>query len=160
MSKTTRYAIIAAVVLAAVVVIAFKEGGAGDRPEAPNTTSGPAATGALGPELSPEDGTPHLIDLGAASCIPCKMMAPILEDLKSEYEGVLQVTFIDVSKNAAAARRYNIRAIPTQIFLSPGGRELDRHEGFMSREAILDKWRELGFDLSPRPAPAGSGGTD
>ena len=90
---------------------------------------------------------PRLVDLGAGKCIPCKMMAPILEDLKKDYEGKLEVVFIDVWQNADEGSKYNIRVIPTQIFYSPEGKELFRHEGFYSREDILAKWKELGHEF-------------
>jgi thioredoxin 1 len=94
------------------------------------------------------------MDLGSVTCIPCKMMAPILEQLKKEYAGRLQVTFIDVNKDGEAARKYGIRLIPTQIFFDASGKERFRHEGFMSREDILAKWKELGVDLAKAEAPA------
>jgi len=91
---------------------------------------------------------PRLVDLGADKCIPCKMMAPILEEIRREYQGRLEVTFIDVWKNPSAGRAYGIRAIPTQIFIDGSGRELFRHEGFYSKENILSKWRELGIEIN------------
>jgi thiol-disulfide isomerase/thioredoxin len=90
---------------------------------------------------------PRLIDLGADKCIPCKMMAPILEELKEEYKGVFEVMFIDVWKDPQPARQYKIRVIPTQIFLDGSGKELFRHEGFFSKEDILNKWAELGIEV-------------
>lgn len=90
---------------------------------------------------------PRLLDLGADKCMPCKMMAPILEEMKTTYAGQLQVDFIDVWKNPRAAQEYGIRVIPTQIFFGPDGKELGRHEGFMSREAILAQWRKFGITL-------------
>jgi thioredoxin 1 len=91
---------------------------------------------------------PRLVDLGADKCIPCKMMAPILEELKKEYEGRLQVEFIDVWKNPDEIGMYGIRLIPTQIFFDASGRELFRHEGFYSRENILGRWKELGVEFA------------
>jgi len=90
---------------------------------------------------------PRMVDLGAGKCIPCKMMAPILEELKKDYEGKLEVVFIDVWQNADEGSKYKIRVIPTQIFYSPEGKELFRHEGFYSREDILAKWKELGHEF-------------
>jgi thioredoxin 1 len=94
-----------------------------------------------------EAGLPRLLDLGAGKCIPCKMMAPILEDLKKEYAGRLMVEFIDVWQSPDAGKRYGINVIPTQIFYDAAGRELFRHAGFFSKEDILGKWRELGVNL-------------
>jgi thioredoxin 1 len=99
-----------------------------------------------GPESIPVE-LPRLIDLGADKCIPCKMMAPILEELKEEYKEVFEVMFIDVWKDPQPGKRYKIRVIPTQIFLDGSGKELFRHEGFYSREDILNKWAELGIEV-------------
>jgi thioredoxin 1 len=91
---------------------------------------------------------PKLVDLGADKCIPCKLMAPILKELKTEYAGRMDVEFIDVWKNPDAGKPHKIRLIPTQIFFAASGKELFRHEGFFSKEDILAKWKELGVDLS------------
>ena len=88
-------------------------------------------------------GLPRLVDVGADKCIPCIMMAPILEELKKEYEGSLDVEFVDVWKNPKAGEQYKIRVIPTQIFYDASGKELYRHVGFMSKEDILKKLAEL-----------------
>jgi thioredoxin 1 len=90
---------------------------------------------------------PKLLDLGAHKCIPCKMMAPILDELTKEYKGVFDVEFIDVwqPENKEKAEAYGIRSIPTQIFFDASGKELWQHEGFISKKDILKKWQELGF---------------
>jgi thioredoxin 1 len=87
---------------------------------------------------------PRLVDLGAGKCIPCKAMAPILEELKKTYAGKLDVVFIDVWENPTEAEKYKIDLIPTQVFFAADGKELFRHEGFFSREDILAKWKEFG----------------
>ena len=91
---------------------------------------------------------PRLVDLGAHSCIPCKKMAPILEQLRKEYDGRLRVEFIDVWQNPDAGQKYGIRLIPTQIFYDAAGRELARHEGFIAKEDILAQWTALGVSLA------------
>ena len=100
-----------------------------------------------GPETAAATALPRLVDLGADKCIPCKMMAPILEELRAEQAGKLTVEFIDVWKNQSEAGKYGIQVIPTQIFYAADGSELFRHEGFFAKEDILAKWRELGFEL-------------
>ncbi len=90
---------------------------------------------------------PRLVDLGARKCIPCKAMAPILEQLSTDYAGRLDVKFIDVWQNPDEAQTYRIQMIPTQIFYAADGRELARHEGFISREDILASWKQLGVEL-------------
>jgi thioredoxin 1 len=104
------------------------------------------ATAADNPKL------PRLVDLGADKCIPCKMMAPVLNELKTEYAGRMDVEFIDVWKNSNAGKPYKIKLIPTQIFFDASGKELFRHEGFFGKEDILAKWKELGVDLQGKAA--------
>ncbi len=93
---------------------------------------------------------PRLVDLGAGKCIPCKMMAPILAELKKEYAGRLKVEFIDVWENPDEGAEYSIRMIPTQIFYDASGKELFRHEGFFGKADILTKWKELGIDIEQK----------
>lgn len=97
---------------------------------------------------APAKVLPKLLDLGATKCIPCKKMAPILEELKKEYAGRMEVEFIDVWQNPDAAKKHGINLIPTQIFYDSAGKELFRHEGFYGRQDILAKWKELGVTLS------------
>ena len=155
MNSTAKILIVAALVAAVVLVIVLKQGStsSGPPPEtspAGSVSAGPAAAANV-PQEKPADvrpaALPKLIDLGADKCIPCRMMAPILEQLKKEYAGRLEVEFIDVWKNQQMARHYRIKVIPAQIFLAPDGTELYRHEGFFSKEDILAKWKELGIDL-------------
>ncbi|MBI4328098.1 MAG: thioredoxin family protein [Chloroflexi bacterium] len=95
---------------------------------------------------------PKLLDLGAGKCIPCKLMAPILEELKKEYAGKMEVEFIDVWQNPSAGEKYRVEMIPTQIFYDAAGKELFRHVGFFGKEDILGKWKELGVDVSAKPS--------
>jgi thiol-disulfide isomerase/thioredoxin len=75
-------------------------------------------------------------------------MAPILEELRKEYAGRLDVVFIDVWKDRAAGKPYGISVIPTQIFYDASGKERFRHEGFFSKQEILRKFKEIGVDLT------------
>ena len=98
------------------------------------------------PEIA-SSGIPRLVDLGADKCVPCNMMAPILEELKEEYAGRMKVVFIDVWKKRDKASEYGVQMIPTQIFYDASGKELFRRSGFIGKEDILAKWRELGYDF-------------
>ena len=80
-------------------------------------------------------------------------MAPILDQLRADFAGRLEVTFIDVWQTPDEARAYRVRLIPTQIFYAADGRELARHEGFISREEILAQWKTLGVELYGGRAP-------
>lgn len=97
--------------------------------------------------FSKEKELPKMIELGSDTCIPCKMMAPILEDFKTNYSDKFTVEFVDIYKNSAPAKKYKIRVIPTQVFLNSSGSEVFRHEGFFPKEDILKKWKELGFSM-------------
>jgi thioredoxin 1 len=87
---------------------------------------------------------PRLVDLGRGTCVPCKMMAPILEELKKEYEGCAVVEVIDLREHREAAREYGIRVIPTQIFFDADGNEVWRHEGFLAKADMIAKFSEMG----------------
>jgi thioredoxin 1 len=92
---------------------------------------------------------PRLVDLGAERCIPCRMMAPILDELKREHAGTFETIFIDVWKNPEAGKAYGVEMIPTQIFFDADGQERFRHVGFYGKEEILSKWKELGVNVDP-----------
>ena len=96
-------------------------------------------------ETTPQTTLPQLVDLGSKTCIPCKMMEPILEELRREYEGKLDILFIDVRENPAGTQAYGIRVIPTQIFYDANGQEFFRHEGFFSKEDILQTFKNAGL---------------
>lgn len=92
----------------------------------------------------PVPGMVTMVDLGAKECIPCKMMAPIMEELEKEYQGRVAVIFVDVWKNPDAGPKFNLRAIPTQIFYDAQGEEVYRHEGFLDKQSILTHFAKLG----------------
>lgn len=92
-------------------------------------------------------GVPRLVDMGADKCVPCKMMAPILDELRKEHNGKLKVEFIDVWKNRDVAKEYGIQSIPTQIFFGCDGREFYRHEGFMPKADIVKVFEDHGIHL-------------
>ncbi|MDD4273070.1 MAG: thioredoxin family protein [Desulfobacter postgatei] len=94
----------------------------------------------------PEKGQVTMVDLGAKNCIPCKMMAPIMEKLEKAYEGKAHIVFIDVWENRDQAPRFGIRAIPTQIFFNENGEEVWRHEGFLEEKTIVDRLTEMGVE--------------
>jgi thioredoxin 1 len=153
MNKTGKIVIVIVLIAAVAFVIALKQNnktnsGTGIAEESARIVEYPQAEKLAAVEGKSTKGLPRLVDLGADKCIPCKMMAPILEQLKSEYEGTLIVDFIDVWKNPDEGPKYNIKLIPTQIFYDASGKERFRHEGFISKEDILAKWKELGVDLT------------
>ena len=111
-------------------------------------TAGTPLAGAQPLDFSkvPVNGMVTMIDLGATQCIPCKMMAPIMEKMEKVYRGKAAIVFIDVWKNREQAGRFGISVIPTQIFFDPKGKEVYRHVGFMSEEAIVAQLKKMGVD--------------
>ncbi len=143
MQKTWKIVIIVGLMLAISAVVYLKQS---------NKSGSTAEPQAGGSKEQSTPNIPRLVDLGAGKCIPCKMMAPILDSLKKEYDGKFQVDVFDVWKDPQIGTKYGVRVIPTQIFYDASGKELFRHEGFMSKEDILAKWKQLGilFDKNPK----------
>jgi thioredoxin 1 len=157
MNKTYKFIIIFTLLAAVGIVIAIKQ----NEPVSPSTpledSKANISTVADKADIIPEPNKnkaekplPRLVDLGAGKCIPCKMMAPILEELKIEYANTFKVEFIDVWENPDEAKKYGIKLIPTQIFYDITGKELFRHEGFFSKEDILTKWQEFGVNIDKK----------
>jgi thioredoxin 1 len=94
---------------------------------------------AVAATTAPVPGMVTMVDLGAHSCIPCKMMAPILEELEKDYKGKAAIIFIDVWQNEDEGKRFGISMIPTQIFFDRSGKEVYRHSGFLEKQAIVDR---------------------
>ncbi|ACL06409.1 thioredoxin family protein [Desulfatibacillum aliphaticivorans] len=107
----------------------------------------PAASQDAAEEPVPQVPTPGMVtmlDLGAHKCIPCKMMAPVIQELQKEYQGRASVIFIDVWQNREEGAKYNLRAIPTQIFYDKTGKEVSRHVGYMDKNSIVAIFDKLG----------------
>lgn len=98
---------------------------------------------AITPQI-PVKGMVTMVDIGAKKCIPCKMMAPILDELKIEYKDRAAVIFIDVWENPSEGKKFGIKTIPTQIFYDDKGDEVQRHVGFLDKESIVSIFKKLG----------------
>jgi len=125
--------------------------------QAPQEGPAPTANAPAATDAPANKGLPRLLDLGAGKCIPCKMMAPILDELKREQAGKINVEFIDVWKDPSAGQQYGINVIPTQIFYDAQGQELFRHEGFFAKDKILAVFRKHGIALAAGKAKATAG---
>jgi len=113
-------------------------------------------------------GLPIIIDFGADSCIPCKEMAPVLEELNEELQGKAIIKFVDVWKYKEVGVGYPISLIPTQIFIDANGNPYNpedpevmnmklyirstnehvftAHEGGMTKEELMDVLKEMGLE--------------
>ena len=90
-------------------------------------------------------GKPSLVDFGSKGCRPCDMLAPILETLKTKYDGQANVLFVSVVQDQILAARYGIDSIPVQVFFDSDGKEVFRHVGFFPQEEIEKQMAKLGM---------------
>ena len=97
-------------------------------------------------EQALENGLPTIAELGSSTCIPCKQMKPLLEELATEYEGKLNVVIVEIYEHRELAQQYGIMAIPTQIVFDSNGKEITRHMGFWPREEIIAQLEKMGID--------------
>jgi thioredoxin 1 len=81
--------------------------------------------------------TPLLIDFHALWCGPCKVLSPILKDVKSELGDQLKVIKIDIDKNPKVASNYQVRGVPT-IILFQKGKQLWRQSGVVPKNELMD----------------------
>lgn len=91
-------------------------------------------------------GKVTLAEFGSNTCIPCKEMKPILEQLAVEYKDEVNILLIEVYDYMELTRQYGIMGIPTQIVFDENGNEITRHTGFWAKEDIIAQFREMGID--------------
>ncbi len=104
---------------------------------------GPAGAVIEGREI-PVKGMVTMVDIAGDSCVPCKMMIPIIREMEEKYRGRAAIITIDVGKNREQLKELNARVIPTQIFYDRDGREHYRHEGFLDKKSIIELFEKLG----------------
>jgi thioredoxin 1 len=123
-----------ALALAAIVLLAiYYEGGMPER----------AAEKSVRPD--PGKALVTFVELGSVNCIPCRAMQPVMRDLEKKFGDQIRIVFYDVLQDDTPARTYNIRVIPTQVFLDQSGREFHRHEGFYPLAEIESLLRTRGL---------------
>jgi len=89
---------------------------------------------------------PTLVEFGAAGCVPCDMMQPILEKLRHTFPEQLNVVFVHVGEDQLLAARYGVRSIPVQVFYDATGRETFRNVGFFPEPEVLKQLARIGVE--------------
>jgi thioredoxin 1 len=129
----TSFILLAWLVASLVLSVACSRGGTSDW------------IGATPLEEALSNGKPTVGEFGASTCIPCKAVKPILEEIVAEYGDRINLSFIDVRNNTSLATKYKISLIPTQVFFDGTGQEVTRHVGYWPKEDVLAHLEELGF---------------
>ena len=94
----------------------------------------------------PVPGRVTVVDIGSDKCLPCQLMAKMMTELGAAYQGRAAFIFIDVWKHREVMDECGIDRMPTQIFYDQEGEEVFRHEGFMTKKAIVEKLEKLGIE--------------
>jgi len=89
-------------------------------------------------------GKPTMIQFSASGCAPCEMMKPILKKLKKKYDGTINFISIPVQQNQMLANRFNVRAVPVQVFFDKQGKKIHQHMGFMAEADIVGQFKKMG----------------
>ncbi len=90
-----------------------------------------------------QSGKPTLVDFGSNSCIPCRQLRPVLQEIKTEKAGKVEVLVIDVYRYKDLATKYRVQVIPTLVLFDASGKEVFRGQGFMLKEAILEQFAKF-----------------
>ena len=92
-----------------------------------------------------KEGKVVMLELGSVGCIPCEQMKPVMERLRNNYKGKLEVIFVDVRRYRQTGQRFKVFMIPTQVFLDRNGKEFHRHLGFYEYEEIVPVLKKEGL---------------
>ena len=161
MNTITRVIIIALVAVAAAAALYFKQHPGDATLDAVSLDlledgDGAPRTATTDLDAASVAGKPRLVCFGAERCVPCRMMIPVREALAETYPDTLSIQFVDVWQDRSAGQRYNIRMIPTTVFVDADSKERYRQEGFLDKQTIVAKFKELGIDLEGDPNATGS----
>lgn len=93
-------------------------------------------------ELVQNSDKPVLIDFWAEWCGPCRMVAPIVEEMATDYEGKAVIGKVNVDENPDISARFGIRNIPTVLFIK-GGQVVDKSVGAVPKNILTEKMNAL-----------------
>lgn len=89
-------------------------------------------------------GKPTMIQFSSSGCAPCEMMKPIVKKLRKKYADTINVISIPVSEHQMLAKRFNVRAVPVQVFFDKKGKTVLHHMGFMAEADIINQFKKMG----------------
>lgn len=89
-------------------------------------------------------GKPTMVQFSSSGCSPCEMMKPIVKKLQKKFADTINVISIPVSKNQMLAKRFNVRAVPVQVFFDKNGKTVHHHMGFMAEADIINQFKKMG----------------
>lgn len=99
-------------------------------------------------ELDLQDGIPTVIDFYATWCVPCKQIEPVFAELSQQYKGKLNFMRVDVDKQPEIASEYNVKAMPTFVFLNSDDKEIERITGSYPEQLKAVVAKIAGLDSS------------
>jgi thioredoxin 1 len=85
-----------------------------------------------------QSNIPVMVDFFAEWCGPCKMIAPMVDELATEYEGKVKIVKINVDDSPGSAQKFGVMSIPTLVFVK-GGEEVDRVTGALPKDTLAEK---------------------
>ena len=89
-----------------------------------------------------QEKLPLLVDFGSDTCVPCKMIMPVLEEIAEEYKGKLNVLILNVAEYGDLASEMGVMSIPTQFLYDAEGKLLGQHIGFLPKEEFVKILKE------------------
>jgi thiol-disulfide isomerase/thioredoxin len=89
-------------------------------------------------------GKPTMVQFSASGCAPCEMMKPIIKKLKKKYADTINIVYIPVMEHQMLANRFNVRAVPVQVFFDKEGKKVNQHMGFMAEADIVNQFKKMG----------------
>ena len=93
-----------------------------------------------------QNGRPTIMKIGSNSCVPCRMMKPILAELQAEYGDIANILDLEARDHRDLCRQYKIRLIPTSIFFDQNGKQYSRQEGFLEKAKIIELLKAGGMN--------------
>ncbi len=145
--RSRSFLVLAAVIILVVGVVLLKQVVGRSARSSAGSTSGKSGGPLSGADLDKclKSGIPTVADFGVGSCVACKLMEPVLAQAAPKYRDRVNIVFVSTDQYPAAARRYQITAIPTQVLFDAEGKEVGRHIGYYPIEDLEAQLRSLGL---------------